>query len=471
MTKTIGVLVVLILLISYTMSTDAQAADHVVTVYFAGTMMDEGDWYPGNTDFNRAETVASLHKYQITGLNQHKTFVNGFTLFDGGAGPSTAQWDGKWRQAADYIKNEVVAKYPNANADKSPDIILNIVGFSRGGVSTMMLADALWTDLDYEAVNDRIKTTNIIAFDPVPGVLDLDDRLQQSLFLEFVDRFIGFYAHDERSLLFGPVIPFHFGASGTQYNFLVPGSHETMVGSTVTDGHRGLIKDDGRLAHVSWVLKVFAFEMLGASDWGHVRFEEGLFSESLDWEYADQTLDDLRDYFGKEIEAVYDPGTNWLYEGMRWWSFDLFTESWQTWFGVTTCYKVPTFAPWLVHNSRCARSMKFALKTSDPFKYRATRPLRVMEDDLDDLMPLNEIDLAGNQDFTIWRIIEEEGSLDVDADGVDYNEDNCPATYNPDQKDADGDDIGDACDEFTDPDPGGGGGGGGGCFIYVLNLL
>jgi MYXO-CTERM domain-containing protein len=41
-------------------------------------------------------------------------------------------------------------------------------------------------------------------------------------------------------------------------------------------------------------------------------------------------------------------------------------------------------------------------------------------------------------------------SNDFDGDGVENNVDNCPNTPNPDQDDADGDDIGDACDEPAD---------------------
>jgi hypothetical protein len=69
--------------------------------------------------------------------------------------------------------------------------------------------------------------------------------------------------------------------------------------------------------------------------------------------------------------------------------------------------------------------------------------------------------------------------LDTDADGVLDCNDNCPADENPDQADADGDDIGDVCDA-----PAGGGSGGsvagGGCggggmcgagMIWVLPVL
>jgi len=44
------------------------------------------------------------------------------------------------------------------------------------------------------------------------------------------------------------------------------------------------------------------------------------------------------------------------------------------------------------------------------------------------------------------------GVVDLDEDGVPITADNCPDTYNPQQEDADGDLIGDVCDNCTDSD-------------------
>jgi len=42
-----------------------------------------------------------------------------------------------------------------------------------------------------------------------------------------------------------------------------------------------------------------------------------------------------------------------------------------------------------------------------------------------------------------------EFEIDCDSDDIEYDEDNCPETYNPDQQDADNDGTGDACDDDT----------------------
>ena len=49
--------------------------------------------------------------------------------------------------------------------------------------------------------------------------------------------------------------------------------------------------------------------------------------------------------------------------------------------------------------------------------------------------------------------IRDSCDTDDDNDGIVDEEDNCPVVSNPLQKDADGDEIGDACDKSESPTP------------------
>jgi hypothetical protein len=51
-------------------------------------------------------------------------------------------------------------------------------------------------------------------------------------------------------------------------------------------------------------------------------------------------------------------------------------------------------------------------------------------------------------DSLLYRVVLEELNHDIDNDGIQDSQDNCPDNYNPDQKDSDGDGIGDACPDL-----------------------
>lgn len=192
----------------------APAQERVVTIYFAGTTMDSSMWDPNTSPFARAETIATLFLNQEESGNQHKFIVNGIGsggLLDlnaiWGINPSASDllgqrgWNGVTIEAIANLDN-IVTTFPDANDD---NIILNLVGFSRGAVSTMHLANKISTEPAYVYIKDRIKRINILTFDPVPG----DEFMQADIFElpSIVNEYLGFYSNDERTIVFSPSSP------------------------------------------------------------------------------------------------------------------------------------------------------------------------------------------------------------------------------------------------------------------------
>ncbi len=108
---------------------------------------------------------------------------------------------------------------------------VNIVGWSRGGVSCIMLANAMAKD----PVTKGIKV-NIFAVDPVPGSGNF--QVQRCFVPGNVEQFVGVYARDERSKGFAPIVPDL--SSGTASLILpFPGKHATLPGNGAADGGDG----------------------------------------------------------------------------------------------------------------------------------------------------------------------------------------------------------------------------------------
>ncbi|MFJ2282581.1 hypothetical protein ACIOUG_15725 [Pseudomonas sp. NPDC087803] len=108
---------------------------------------------------------------------------------------------------------------------------VNLVGWSRGGISCHMLANAMFKDAALKNI-----PVNIFAIDPVPGIGNFQEhrvKLNSN-----VKEYIGFYARDERSKGFSCVIP--QTATGTRTHiFPIPGRHATLVGNAAADGNAG----------------------------------------------------------------------------------------------------------------------------------------------------------------------------------------------------------------------------------------
>lgn len=105
---------------------------------------------------------------------------------------------------------------------------VNIVGWSRGGISCHMLANAMADDPELSHV-----PVNIFAIDPVPGINNLQPH---RLHLRAnVREYVGFYSRDERSKGFACVIPATHPDTRTHI-YPLPGRHATLVGNASRDG-------------------------------------------------------------------------------------------------------------------------------------------------------------------------------------------------------------------------------------------
>ncbi|MBV4451261.1 MULTISPECIES: hypothetical protein [Pseudomonas] len=108
---------------------------------------------------------------------------------------------------------------------------VNLIGWSRGGISCTMLANAMFADSQLQHI-----PVNIFAIDPVPGLLNQQNN--RTVIHDNVKEYVGFYARDERSLGFACVVP---GASSTTKMHIYPmaGRHATLVGNAAANGVSG----------------------------------------------------------------------------------------------------------------------------------------------------------------------------------------------------------------------------------------
>ncbi|MGF6111861.1 hypothetical protein [Pseudomonas frederiksbergensis] len=108
---------------------------------------------------------------------------------------------------------------------------INLVGWSRGGISCHMMANALYDDIQLRDI-----PVNIFAIDPVPGISNFqDDKVKLN---KNVKEYVAFYARDERSKGFCCVIP-ETSALTKTHIYPMPGRHGTLVGNASADGVSG----------------------------------------------------------------------------------------------------------------------------------------------------------------------------------------------------------------------------------------
>lgn len=145
----------------------------------------------------------------------------------------SAQFYGEWtpEQRAELIKPIKLSR------NKDPITTLNIVGWSRGAITAIMLAnlisatkDTKRNDPEYNALKSLVNI-NIIAYDPVPGMNNF--QTSRTALPGLVKTFVAFYARDDRSYGFTPVVPKPFDRTTNMVLLTLPGKHTTLVGKTL----------------------------------------------------------------------------------------------------------------------------------------------------------------------------------------------------------------------------------------------
>ncbi len=434
------------------MITSAHAQEQVLTIYFMGTGMNNAMWSgSGNDNFDRPETVATLWYFDTAfylsgadnpgdGTTHFKGYVDGFP-----SGP----WQPNWEQ-----HNEEALRY----LDRVPGcvgscITLNLVGFSRGAVSALRFAKYVKVTPSCSKCQS-IEKINVLAFDPVPGDESGGDCIHATNFnLEPGIEYLGFYAVDERSWDFSPVFPFAMPPNDPldpRVNlFKVRGAHETLVGNTQRDGHHDLIWgwDDAGLAPVSRTLRMVATEMLGSSDWGHVRFRSPTVDErplgvvDLNWYGGETNVDQLWQTFVTDLQLIDAYGGYGPYH-----NYELMRDSSYNPDGGVEAWWAPPFLDWGCHTALLDEQIdhpRCAYYHPDGYADSCLGQPNSGIDDNPEALPSNT--QSGGR-YKIWDLILADGSLDVDNDGIDYHEDNCPTVANADQSNLDRDSRGDACD-------------------------
>ncbi|RTZ16865.1 hypothetical protein EJ063_08740 [Vibrio aquaticus] len=138
---------------------------------------------------------------------------------------------------------------------KNPITQLNLIGWSRGGVTCFELANALLKVPSLANIN-----VNIFALDPVPG--GMNAFKDYKTLGPNVKQIVCVFAQDERSLFFKARMP-NLHKNTKFYTTLMPGRHGTLVGASRTSGGS---KGEHLLLGPGFITRDFAEKVLAS--WG-----------------------------------------------------------------------------------------------------------------------------------------------------------------------------------------------------------
>mgnify|MGYP001550917644 CR=1 FL=1 len=132
---------------------------------------------------------------------------------------------------------------------------VNLIGWSRGGVTTHMLANKMFQTPSLKHIPVRI-----VAIDPVPGKWNFQPHRTK---LEAnVHQYVGIYAQHEISAGFNPTIP-ETAPKTTRVIIPIFGRHATVVGNASVDGDQ---RDNKKLKEVGTIVRDLAEKYLAS--WG-----------------------------------------------------------------------------------------------------------------------------------------------------------------------------------------------------------
>jgi hypothetical protein len=509
------------LVLSLSLAPGAWAEQRVITIYFGGTGLPENAWKGSESRWDTPNLIAALaHYHDETGADQHKEFIAGVGAApdcDTGVKRINQQknphnlrkpkedcrlWNKTITEAIRYLQGYIgyqalpgnpvpsgFEPYPALAWDDR--VILNVVGHSRGAVAAFVFLHRL---IEEHVDDDQwIKSINLIALDPVPGIVlaksmlnsrendyqDVDHFGWDAFELnDRVTNFLAIYVEDERSREFAALVP-DFNALTTRALMVrYRGAHQTIAGNIWMGGHAPQLEPPPVVKETAWndpnealysvknLTAIAIIELLTSQQWGSNKFDED-FLDRIYAPYGRSSQDERRDAFLANLDIMNHPYLEMAYRRMRITSY----------FPVNVV-RIPWDWPLEVfvdekNNQLVNDCVGLIGDTLDLLFETEDRPglprciVRVyggshfqagLEQQMDIRLPTNQPgdDPGALTGQDMWDVIYEMGSADDDGDGTLNDDDLCPGTAPDDPVDANG--CSDAqvdsdSDGFCDVDP------------------